>query len=154
MTGSNFLDNTPGSRDATDDAQNALDGPLPPTNAASVPPSTDPQPNKVNFASLTVNSGGNINLTGLNDASSPFNGVLFYQRRRNTNTASIQGLGGANVTLNGTIYSKWATFKLAGNGTYNAQFIVGSLSLAGGATYTINNTGKNFGLANQVFLVE
>ncbi len=79
--------------------------------------------------------------------------MLFYQRRWNTQGADING--GSDVTqLNGTIYAKWAQFKLDGAGVYNSQFLVGSLALSGQANITINYAGKNLGKAPQVFLVE
>ncbi|HET6572409.1 MAG TPA: pilus assembly protein TadG-related protein [Fimbriiglobus sp.] len=154
LTGSNYLDNQPGATDATDDAQSALDGPLPPTSG-SFPASTDPNPNQVIFATMTLNAtNASVKLTGLNDETSAFNGMLFFQRRRNTETAAIQGKAGVEVDLNGTIYAKWANFQLAGEGRYDAQFVVGSMSIAGQAVVSINSTGKSFGHANQVFLVE
>jgi hypothetical protein len=105
-----------------------------------------------NFASLTIN-GNSVNLTGLINASSPFNGMLFYQRRLNTQGANIQG-NGSNTQLGGTIYAKWAQFKVAGSGQYNAQFVVGSIAVSGQANVTINYAGKNLGKANQIYLVE
>src|SRR5262245_714675 len=160
MTGSNYLDPSsgtsgpdPGFRDRTDDARDALDGTLPPTPEAGLPPPTDPT--TPNFASFVSNAtGATVNLTGLKDSSSPFDGILFFQRRRNTQDASIQGNAGAEVNLRGTIYAKWAKFKLAGGGKHDAQFVVGSMEISGQATVTINSTGKNFGRANQVFLME
>ena len=56
--------------------------------------------------------------------------------------------------MTGTIYAKWANFDLSGQGEYNAQFVVGSMAISGNAIVTINATGKNFGKANLVFLVE
>src|SRR5262249_21215202 len=145
----------PGHWDTVDDAQNALDGPLPPTNAAAVPPPPSGEGGGVKFASMTINAtNATINLTGLNDASSPFNGVLFFQRRRDTNSASINGNAGVNVHLEGIIYAKWANFTIGGGGVYQGQFVVGSMGAAGGSLITIDNVGRNFGLANQVFLVE
>jgi Flp pilus assembly protein TadG len=111
----------------------------------------------LNWASLTINASGPVNLYPLVDTNSPanFNGILFYQRPRNTSAASIQGGGSTNnVNLAGTIYARWAQFKMAGGGLYNAQFVVGSFNLSGQATLTINGNGKNRGLANEVFLVE
>ena len=58
------------------------------------------------------------------------------------------------MSFNGILYAKWAQFTLAGNGTYQAQFLVGSMVVNGGATVTINAAGKNLGKANLVFLVE
>jgi Flp pilus assembly protein TadG len=105
-----------------------------------------------NYASLTIN-GNSVNLTGLTNASSPFNGMLFYQRRLNTSGANIQG-NGSNTQLGGTIYAKWAQFKVSGSGQYNAQFVVGSMAISGQADVTLNYAGKNLGKANQVYLVE
>ncbi len=41
------------------------------------------------------------------------------QRRRNMTGPSIQGNAGTNVKLTGTIYAKWANFKLSGGGVYD-----------------------------------
>lgn len=165
MTGSNYLDDAsnPGKWDAADDAQNALDGPLPPSDAVLKPPVNlaplpdppDPQFSKVNFATFNCNAtSAHVSLLGLKDSSSPYNGVLFFQRRRNANTASIAGNAGVDVTLDGTIYAKWAQFSLAGGGIYNSVFVVGRMDVSGGATVVINNPGTNYGRANRVFLVE
>jgi hypothetical protein len=113
--------------------------------------STDTSGTK-NFASLTVN-GSNVNLVGLSNSSSPYNGMLFYQRRASTVGANIQG-NGTNTILGGTIYAKWAQFKLSGSAVYNAQFVVGSLAASGSSNLTINYAGKNLGKANQIYLVE
>jgi Flp pilus assembly protein TadG len=109
------------------------------------------------FGSVTI-TGGTVTLAGLQDSTSPFNQMLFYQRRWNANQLSV---GGAGLSINldssgkgSTTYAKWADFKFAGQGTYNAQFLVGSMTLTGNSTVTINATGKNFGKANLVFLVE
>jgi hypothetical protein len=103
---------------------------------------------------LTINGamGTLAPYTNGGNANDPFNGILFYQRRWNTTGASIAGSSTLNMT--GTIYAKWADFTITGGGTYNAQFVVGSLHIGGGGILTINATGKNWGTANQVFLVE
>jgi hypothetical protein len=105
-----------------------------------------------NLAAFGIN-GGTVNLSPISDSSSPFNGILIYQARLNTSTLSVGG-GSNNVNLTGTAYAKWASFSLAGSGQYNAQFIVGSMSVTGNAAVTVNASGKNFGKANLVFLVE
>ncbi len=108
--------------------------------------------NGANFGDVTIN-GSNVQLTGLINAQSPFNGMLFYQRRWNTKGADIQG-SGTSTKLAGTLYAKWANFKIAGSGKYDAQFVVGSMALSGQANITLNYAGKNLGKANQIFLVE
>jgi Putative Flp pilus-assembly TadE/G-like len=139
MTGSDY-DPTTGAPDSSD-------------GSSSPPTSGNPS-----FGGITINGGsganaGTISLTGLNDSQSQFNGMLFYQRRWNTQSADING-GSDTTALNGTIYAKWARFKLDGSGVYNSQFLVGSLALSGQANITINYAGKNLGKAPQVFLVE
>ena len=85
--------------------------------------------------------------------STDFDGILFYQRRRNNSTFSVTG-NASEGSMTGTVYAKWASFQLAGSGSYDAQFIVGSLLASGNADITILAAGSQRGRANQVFLVE
>jgi Flp pilus assembly protein TadG len=103
------------------------------------------------FGAISVN-GGTVNLSPP-PTGGTFAGILFYQRRWNAQDASVGG-NSNSVNLSGTIYDKWGYFTLAGQGQYNAEFVVGTLSISGGAAVTINATGKNQGRVNQVFLVE
>jgi Flp pilus assembly protein TadG len=105
-----------------------------------------------NFGAFSIN-GGTVNLSPISDQSSPFFGVLLYQRRWNTQQASVGG-NSSGVNMTGTIYDKWGNFKLAGQGQYNAEFVVGTLTISGNGAVTINAAGKNQGRVNQVFLVE
>ena len=105
-----------------------------------------------NFGSIAVN-GGTINLSPSSSSSSPFSGILFYQRRWNTQDFGVGG-NSATVNLTGTVYDKWGNLTLGGQGQYNAEFVVGSMTVSGNAAVTINATGKNQGRVNQVFLVE
>lgn len=84
---------------------------------------------------------------------SAYNGMLFFQRRRSTQTIAING-GGTAAALSGTMYAKWANFTLAGQGAYDAQFVAGSISITGLADVTVLSAGKARGKANQLFLVE
>src|SRR5262249_31146914 len=91
---------------------------------------TTPSPPKsTDFGQISMggSSGSSLNLSPLSDINSPFNGFLFYQRRWNTSTSSFTASSGATMSFSGTLYSKWAQFKLAGNATYSAQFLVGSM---------------------------
>jgi Flp pilus assembly protein TadG len=105
-----------------------------------------------NFGQIAVN-GGTINLSPISSSSSPFNGILFYQRRWNTQDFSVGG-NSNTVNLTGTVYDKWGNLTLAGQGQYNAEFVVGAMTISGNAAVTINATGKNLGRVNQVYLVE
>jgi hypothetical protein len=156
LTGSDYLDPAPGYWDAADDARGALDGPLPPTNGpAELPAPPDPNFGQVRFASMTCNAnGGTVALTGLKEPASLYNGVLIFQRRRNTETLSIESTAGPGVALVGAVYTKWARLKLAGGGTYRGPFVVGSLSLSGSASLGVSGNGTNFGLTRRVYLVE
>jgi hypothetical protein len=108
--------------------------------------------NNVNFGSVNI-SAAQLNLIGIQNTGSVFNGMLFYQRRWNTKTISIQG-NSQQSSLGGTLYAKWANFKVTGQGTYAAQFVAGSLAVSGQADITIDFVSTNLGRANQVFLVE
>lgn len=82
-----------------------------------------------------------------------FDGMLFYQRRRNPMAVEIQGNSAAGA-LAGTIYGKWALFKISGQGTYDAQFIVGSMTITGTGNVTFTYAGQGRGKAPAIFLVE
>jgi hypothetical protein len=112
-----------------------------------------------NFGGFGLNTS--ITLTPINTglysysnaAISAFNGVVFYQRRANTQSATLGGSGGSSV-LSGTMYGKWASLSYAGNGTTSAQFVFSSINLTGNGTITIQTVGATVGSAPRVFLVE
>jgi hypothetical protein len=105
-----------------------------------------------NFAGIRIDSSrsGPITLAPLDAAGDPFRGMLVYQRRPNMQAMTIVG---GNLSLSGTIYAPWAPVVLAGGGSYQAQFIAGSMQLAGSGTVTLNYASPA-GSANEVFLVE
>jgi hypothetical protein len=79
--------------------------------------------------------------------------MLFYQDRLDTQSLSIAGNSSA-TQLSGTTYAPQAQLKITGQGNYNSQFIIGSMTIAGGGTLTLNYAGQNLGKASEVFLVE
>jgi hypothetical protein len=99
-------------------------------------------------------TGATINFNPISDVTSPFNGMVFYQRR--WNSLPINMAGGAGISVSGTLYAKWGQASFSGNGSYSAssQFIVGSMNLQGNGVITVNYAGKKLGRANQVYLVE
>jgi Flp pilus assembly protein TadG len=103
------------------------------------------------FGSVTINAG--LKFWGLDNTSSPFNGMLFYQRRLNTNAFSLQGNSSAG-NLSGTIYTKWAQMKISGQGNYGAQFVVNDVALSGNGTVNIDYGTTTLARSNQVALVE
>jgi hypothetical protein len=82
-----------------------------------------------------------------------YDGMLFFQRRRSDQRVTIVG-NSEYGELSGTLYAKWANFQIAGQGAYDAQFIVGSISVTGQGDVTVLAAGGDKGRANQVFLVE
>jgi len=110
-----------------------------------------PMPTGATFGEVTINAG--LRFSGYNDLNSPFNGLMFYQRRWNTKAFNIQGNSGQG-NLAGSIYAKWAPLKVSGQGTYDAQFVVGSLEASGTGTINIREAATNTVRANQSFLVE
>jgi hypothetical protein len=99
----------------------ALDG----ETAAPVPSSSNIPP----CAVINVGLLGS-NYSGLNDPSSPFHGLLIYQRRWDRRPIILvqENLLGPGQ-LRGTVYSKWGHAILAGKGSYDARFVVGSMRL-------------------------
>ena len=79
--------------------------------------------------------------------------MLFYQRRLNDEPLTITG-DSSEGNLAGTLYAKWAKIIITGSGTYDAQFVVGSMDIAGGAEVILTYAGRKLGMAPQVFLVE
>lgn len=126
---------------------NVISG-LPDSNDLATQP---PAAGGASFGGIDIST--NVNFTPYANSTSPFNGMLFYQRRLNTQPAKISGNAGAGV-LAGTIYAKWANLSITGQGTYNAQFITGSMSVSGTGSVTINYAGQNLGKGYAVFLVE
>lgn len=110
-----------------------------------------PASGNTSFSSATINAG--LKFSAYNDPSSPYHGMLFYQRRLNTREFSIQG-NSAPGNLRGTIYAKWAQMKIAGQGIYDAQFVVGNIVTTGQGNVTILDGGDLIGRSNQIFLVE
>jgi Flp pilus assembly protein TadG len=105
------------------------------------------------FGGISFGGNAKVTLTPLSDPTSPFYGMVIYQRRWNTSTDSIAGNSGS-TSITGTLYSKWGPASISGNGTFSTQFIVGSLSTSGNGTFTLNSAGNNAAKANQVYLVE
>lgn len=85
--------------------------------------------------------------------SSAFDGMLFYQRRRNDSTLTVTG-NASEGSLTGTLYDKWGQTSITGQGTYGAQFIVGSMKLSGQGNITLTYAGRSLGKAPHPFLVE
>lgn len=158
FTGNTYLSPSPGYYDNLDGGVNLN------SDGWTVPWPPDPNFTTMAFAQLRINTtNATINLSGLSDNSSPFNNVLFFQRRRPPYDYSpyspaygFQLVNGGTATvfnLSGFAYCKWGGCIL-GQGTYGAHFTVGTMTINSGATATINTGTTNYGAAKQVFLVE
>ena len=112
-----------------------------------------PAAGSATFGGLTLAGSGIINLTPINNASSVFNGMGYYQRRLNTQPF-VQTGASSIAPFKGTIYAKWSQVQLYGSSTYSAQFIVGSVHISGGTSINVDATGQNLAKVAQVFLVE
>jgi hypothetical protein len=111
---------------------------------------TDPN---ATYGAVTI-SAANVNLQPYNQAGSPFNGMLLYQRRWNDQPMTIQGSAGPNFNLGGTLYAKWAPLSLTGQGQFNVQLVAGRVNVTATGGLTIDYTGRLLGQAYAVFLVE
>ena len=92
--------------------------------------------------------------SGLDDASSPFDGLFIYQRRLDRRPIILvqENLIGPGQ-LRGTVYSKWGHAILAGKGTYDLRFVVGTMRLVALLDLQIRPTGL-LPPAEDIFLVE
>ena len=93
-------------------------------------------------------------MSGLDDAGSPFDGMIVYQRRRDYRPIVVahQGalLGGSFA---GRIYAKWGHVVLIGNSTYDVSIVAGSARLVAIADMTLAPSVR-LPPAQDVFLVE
>jgi len=129
---------------------------LPDTGDGENPPLATPD---TTFGSVSINAA--MQLSPIDNklytynplVSKDFDGMLFYQRRRNTSRVTLTGDSAAGG-LTGTLYAKWAKFDISGQGDYDAQFIVGSIDVTGQGNVTILAGGEARGKANQIYLVE
>jgi Flp pilus assembly protein TadG len=103
------------------------------------------------FGSITITGGTSLSLSGITGSSSPFNGVLVFQDRSNTKPVTLDN--GSTVPVTGAFYAPAANLSISGGGTFDAPFIVGSLTATNGSTVTINAPAPP-PYANLVFLVE
>lgn len=105
--------------------------------------------------SVVVNAGLlGSSFSGLNSPGSPFDGMLFYQRRTDRRPIAIvaeQLLGGSS--LSGTVYAKWGQLLFVGHGTYDLRFAVGTARFVNALACTLNPTNP-FPPVREVYLVE
>ena len=115
--------------------------------------SSPPAAGNATFGGMSLTGNALINVTPYSNSSSPFDGLVFYQRRLNTQPMTLSGNGSSDV-MKGTVYAKWAPLDLSGNGTFNSQYVVQSLNLTGNGDLTLDMTGQHLAKSIQVFLVE
>lgn len=105
------------------------------------------------FGGVSISGNAQLALTPYVNSSSSFDGMVFYQRRLNTEPLKLSGNGSSDV-LSGSVYAKWAPLDLSGNGTFNAQFVVQRIDISGNGNLTLDVSGNIFARSDQVFLVE
>src|SRR5206468_2342366 len=142
----NPITGSPDSNDAT--AYN------PTAPSVTAPPSSGGYQNQFGNLNMSAGTGVTIILAPSTNDNDVFKGILFYQRRASTQTASITGSNSGIMNVSGTIYGQWMPLQISGGGSYNAQFVVGTMSVSGSGIVTVGQVGSAFGKANQVFLLE
>lgn len=110
------------------------------------------------FGGVTINA--ELHLSGISSTypydppvASEFDGMLLYQRRRNTEAIRLEG-DADQGDLDGTMYAKWANLTIAGQGTFDGPFVVGDADIAGQGDVTIAANNNNLPPLPRVFLVE
>lgn len=154
-TGSNYLTTQPGYNDERDGDLDGILNPANNQNCSSSSTFSSSSDDSLKYATIDINiNAGKIDLCGVTDTNSPFNNMLFYQRRRNVSNVQIQSSPGCDVHMKGSIYAKWANCKIAGGGRFESQFTVGTMNVTGGGELIVNNYNRNFNMAASVYLVE
>ena len=92
--------------------------------------------------------------TGLNDPSSPYNGMLFFQRRfdRRPLVFVQENLLGTG-SIRGNVYTKWGHTILAGKGDVDLRFVTGTMRIVALLDLQIEPTSF-LPAAEDVYLVE
>lgn len=80
----------------------------------------------------------------------PYFGLIIFQRRVNPQPIELQGQG----NIRGGIYAASAALSIAGQGTIDGQFVVGSFDKAGNGNLLIDCQWPAWTAAQRVFLVE
>jgi hypothetical protein len=143
LTGSNvMLYNTGSDYNASTGLPDSGDG-------SNAPPASG----NATFGSVSITGNAMLNVTPYTTVNSPFDGLVFYQRRLNTQPLTLSGNGSSDV-LKGTVYAKWAALDLSGNGTFNSQFVVQSVNLNGNGNLTLDITNQQTAKSDLVYLVE
>ncbi len=147
--------NTGADYDSTTGAPDMYDlGTTPPTSASTLFGSTAIN---TSFTTTPINTktyNYAAMYSGAKAVSKDFDGMMFYQRRHNTQTLKITG-NTSSTSLTGTFYGKWMPLDISGQGKYNAQFVISNMSVSGSGTVEVtagNNAPKAMG--KSVFLVE
>jgi hypothetical protein len=115
--------------------------------------SLPPAPGNPTFGGVEITGNAALNLTPYSNSSSPFDGMVLYQRRLNPMPLKLAGNGSSDV-LSGTVYAKWAPLDLSGNGTFNSQFVVQRVEISGNGTLVLDVAGQHLAQSELVFLVE
>jgi hypothetical protein len=118
--------------------------------AASYDATTGAGGSNPSFGSINITGSTGLSLSGINNPSSPYNGMLVFQDRSNTQPLIVSGGTGAQVS--GTFYAPTANLMMSGGATYNSQFIVGSMNISSGSSNVIIVPSQS--QANLVYLVE
>ena len=121
-------------------------------NASTGADGSDPQFN----TGITISGGSSFNLSGINNSSSAYNGMLIFGDRSNPNSNShntITVSGGSSTSpISGTIYAPTTNVTISGQSNFSSQFVVGTLTVTGGSAAV--SITPPAGQSNLVYLVE
>jgi Putative Flp pilus-assembly TadE/G-like len=108
-------------------------------------------------ATINLNGNGAVNLTAM--TTGPYQGIVLFQDRTDSNGGTLTGNG--NLSITGTIYAPSADLTAVGNGTTNvfgSQIIANTLTVKGNGTvnvaYNPNTTANVSASVREFGLVE
>jgi hypothetical protein len=104
-----------------------------------------------NTGQLNLNGGVSFNISGI--TSGPFAGILVFQDRANFTTLTLNN-GSSSPSTTSAYYAPAANLSITGGATYDAPFIVGSMTLSNGVAVNISPPGAGTPAGNLVFMVE
>jgi hypothetical protein len=110
------------------------------------------------FGSVVIVSGATINLAASTDSTDTYKGILLFQDRRITSSATTAFGGGSNETYRGTIYLPTGYLQFVGGSNTQSltmALIAKDLNVAGNAYITKDLSGNITGIAqNQASLIQ
>ena len=107
------------------------------------------------YGAVSIQGGTHVSvrITEYQNEESVYKGMVIFQDRANTEESYVTG--STEIFLEGTLYFKYANFRVGGDGLQaGTQLIAGTVEVDGGSYVIINYDGRNWTVGYTSFIVE